>query len=232
MARVRKTAGQVLELMNANGGLPDENELLAQGFRFYPRHWLSKWEPSMPDIPPILRTGVLDARGRKRLSRRDLFTLGQEVETVADAIEFYVAVCSWGAGNRARDIYRRIGPLQHPEAGDRLLQGIRSVQGPMGSATAGYRTFCKSDAAYLKGLGPAFFTKLLYFSAGETLQGRTRPPLILDQKVAKAIGWPAKTWWTAEEYADYLDLVDGVRKLIDPLPRADSIEYALFSVAT
>jgi hypothetical protein len=55
--------------------------------------------------------------------------------------------------------------------------------------------------------------------------------LILDQKVAKAIGWPSKTWWNVEEYMDYLDLVDQTRRLLDPVPQADCIEYALISPA-
>ncbi|NKG19892.1 hypothetical protein HED64_04095 [Paeniglutamicibacter sp. ANT13_2] len=185
----------------------------------------------MPQIPPILESVGLDARGRKRLTREDLFILGQRINTAADAIEFYVAVCSWGVGNKARDVYRRVAPLRHPDAGKRLLRGIKKLQGPGGSAIAGYDAFRSTDTAYLTGLGPAFFTKLLYFAAREPTTDHNGHPLILDQRIAKAIGWPAKTWWSTAEYEDYLAVMDETRRLFDPVPRADRLEYALFSSA-
>lgn len=229
MLRKRKTAQQLAEVLCAGGALPLEKEVNTQGFAFYPRHWLTKWtEPYMPEIPKILEDNGLDARGRKWINRDDLFVLGQRVRTPDDAIEFYVAVCSWGVGNKARDVYRRIAPLKQPEAGDRLLRGIAAVQGPHGSARAGFEAFSSTDNAKLKGLGPAFFTKLLYFAAGEPTAGHGGHPLILDQKVATAIGWPAKTWWSVEEYTNYLDLVDETGRMFHPIPRTDCIEYALF----
>lgn len=232
MARTRRTAEQVAELLRDSGPLPRTVDVRAQGFNFFPHHWLSRWNDSqMPEIPQLLGSEGLDARGRKWITREDLFRQGSRITTAADAIEFYVAVCSWGVGNKARDVYRRVPPLMHPDVGERLLRGISAVQGPDGSALAGYQAFGSTDIAYLKGLGPAFFTKLLYFAAGEPTIDQTGHPLILDRKVADAIGWPAKTWWDAEEYRDYLDLVDQTRHLLNPLPRADCIELALFSSA-
>lgn len=229
MARNRKTAEQVTELIRSSGGLPSAEEVSSQGFWFYPRHWISKWDVAlMPQIPNILGDEGRDIRGRKWLARKDLFIMGQSIDTVDDAIEFYVAVCSWGVGNKARDVYRRIPPLMHPDVGERLLLGIKILQGLDGSAMAGYAAFSSPDIAYLKGLGPAFFTKLLYFAAGEPTADKNKLALILDQKVAKSIGWPAKTWWRVDEYRDYLELIDKVQKLLDPCPRADGIEYALF----
>ena len=232
MARTRKTAEQIAEILRASGPLPSEDVVRSQGFKFYPRHWLLKWdEPHMPPIPAILGTDGLDARGRKRLTREDLFILGQQINTAADAINFYVAVCSWGVGNKARDVYRRVAPLRHPDAGERLLLGIKTLQKLGGTAMAAYEAFSSTDTAYLSGLGPAFFTKLLYFAAGEPTTGYNEHPLILDQRIAKAIDWPSKTWWSSEEYGDYLGLVDETRRLLDPVPRADCLEYALFLYA-
>lgn len=229
VARTRKTAKEIAELLRGSVALPHEEEVRSQGFAFYPRHWLSKWnESDMPKVPQILGSEGLDARGRKRLTREDLFSIGQRIKTPADAIEFYVAVCSWGVGNKARDVYRRVAPLTNPEAGERLLKGITAVQGSGGSAIAGYQAFSSGDVAYLKGLGPAFFTKLLYFAAGEPAAGDDGHALILDKKVAKSIGWPAKTWWTVDEYKDYIDLIDEICGLLDPIPRPDCIEYVLF----
>lgn len=232
MARTRKTPEQVVGLLESSGALPSAHAVRSQGVRFYPRHWLAKWDQvNMPQLPQILGSEGMDAQGRKRLTRQDLFHLGEGIKTATDAVEFYVAVCSWGAGVQARDVYRRVPPLTHPEAAERLLRGIRAAQGPRGSALAGYRAFNSTDIAYLKGLGPAFFTKLLYFAAGEPTVDQDGHPLILDQKVAKAIGWPAKTWWSTTEYQEYLELVDHARRLLVPVPRADCIEFALFSPA-
>ncbi|WP_412778880.1 hypothetical protein [Corynebacterium liangguodongii] len=36
------------------------------------------------------------------MSRQRLFELGESVETEAEAVSFYVAVCSWGAGMSAQ----------------------------------------------------------------------------------------------------------------------------------
>ncbi|MCC3273281.1 hypothetical protein MUK71_03570 [Arthrobacter zhangbolii] len=229
MGRTRKTAKEIAELLSDGGELPSEEEVRSQGFAFYPRHWLAKWNKSdMPPVPQILGSEGLDARGRKWLTREDLFSMGQQIATPANAIEFYVAVCSWGVGNKARDVYRRVVPLASPDAGERLLKGITAVQRAGGSATAGYQAFSDPAVAYLKGLGPAFFTKLLYFAAGEPAAGGDGHALILDRKVAKSIGWPAKTWWTAQEYQDYIVLIDEICGLLDPTPRPDCVEYALF----
>jgi hypothetical protein len=63
------------------------------------------------------------------------------------------------------------------------------------------------------GLGPAFFTKFLYFVGYDHTPEGPRP-LILDQYVAKGLndirghGWRT-TGWTADQYAAYLDWANG-----------------------
>lgn len=183
----------------------------------------------MPPVPSILTTGQLDDRGRQYLTRQDLFQLGAKVATPQDAVNFYVAVCSWGVGNKARDVYRRLGALAQPEVGQKLLQGILRAKDPETSPKDAYTGFYSRNQYRIKGLGPAFYTKLLYFAAG-TEVSRQQRHLILDQKVAKSIGWPRKIWWSPDEYRDYLDLIADVLDLMLEAERADCLEKRLFSL--
>lgn len=227
MARIRKTTAEVVDLLRNGKGIPTAAEVENHAIWFYPRHWLNRWDENMPDIPSILQNGEKDSKGRITLSRGDLFTLGDKVETARDAVNFYVAVCSWGAGTKARDIYRRIPTLSEPEVGEKLLGGIMLAQDPNVEAGEAYRSFWTSEQYRLKGLGPAFFTKLLYFAAGP-MDSKTMRHLILDKKVATSISWPDKAWWTPSEYGDYLELIDNVMKHLPEAERSDCLEMRLF----
>jgi hypothetical protein len=85
----------------------------------------------------------------------------------------------------------------------------------------------------INGLGPAFFTKFLYFAGG----GR-RGSLILDARVAgrlrRSCGWASlvgTTSWPATTYGRYLELLhrwaDEVSAGVRPVD-ADEIELQLF----
>lgn len=227
LARTRKTAAEVVDLLRSGKEIPAAPEVENHAIRFYPRHWLNRWDENMPDIPSILQSGEKDSKGRLTLSRGDLFTLGSKVETAQDAVNFYVAVCSWGAGAKARDIYRRIPTLSQPDVGEKLLCGIMLAKDTNVEAEDAYRSFWTSDQYRLKGLGPAFFTKLLYFAAGPTDSKKMRH-LILDAKVAGSIGWPEKAWWTPSEYGDYLELISNVMEHLPEAERSDCLEMRLF----
>lgn len=227
MARTRKTTAEVVDLLRNGKGLPTAAEVENHAIRFYPRHWLNRWHENTLDIPSILQSGEKDSKGRITLSRGDLFTLGTKVKTAQEAVNFYVAVCSWGAGTKARDIYRRIPSLSEPDVGEKLLGGIMLAQNPNVEVEEAYRSFWTSNQYRLKNLGPAFFTKLLYFAAGLTDSQKMRH-LILDQKVAASIGWPNKVWWTPSEYGDYLELIDNVMEHLPEAERSDCLEMRLF----
>lgn len=227
MARTRKTTAEVIDLLRNGKGLPTAAEVENHAIRFYPRHWLNRWDENMPDIPSILQSGEKDSKGRLTLSRGDLFALGTKVKTAQDAVNFYVAVCSWGAGTKARDIYRRIPTLSEPDVGEKLLGGITLAQDPNVEAEDAYQAFWASNQYRLKGLGPAFFTKLLYFAAGPIDSQKMRH-LILDKKVATSIGWPDKAWWTPSEYREYLELINNVMEHLPNAERSDCLEMRLF----
>lgn len=183
----------------------------------------------MPPVSTVLTDGQVDDHGRQYLTRQGLFQLGAKVTTPQEAVNFYVAVCSWGVGNKARDVYRRLGALTQPEVGQKLLQGILRAKDPKTSSKDAYADFYSHNQCRIKGLGPAFYTKLLYFAAG-TEAGRQQRHLILDQKVAKSIGWPRRIWWSPDEYRDYLDLIAEVLVLMPEAERADCLEKRLFSL--
>lgn len=131
-----------------------------------------------------------------------------------------------GAGTDAQQTYRCVQPLHQPGAPRKLLEGLRVASN--GSGVDGYFRFNNYSQARIKYLGPAFFTKLLYFAAGRPAPADTRHPLILDRRVAVALGWTKTSGWSTAEYSDYLDLVEALHERWRPDLPTDVIEYTLF----
>ncbi|AZA12266.1 8-oxoguanine DNA glycosylase OGG fold protein [Corynebacterium gerontici] len=52
-------------------------------------------------------------------------------------------------------------------------------------------------------------------------------PLILDKRVAQAIGWRKTADWSTGEYSAYLDLVEALHRQWRPDLPTDVIEYTL-----
>lgn len=229
MTRTRRTTTEIVALLRDSNGLPTTEQVNNHNISFFPRHWLNRWDESLPAVPSVLQDGKVDARGRQNITRSDLFSMGATVTRAQDAVNFYVAVCSWGAGSKARDIYRRIPTLSEPAVGEKLLEGILLARDPETPAKDAYQAFYATAQYRLKGLGPAFFTKLLYFAADPS-DTRELRHLILDQKVAASIGWPNKVWWDTSEYVDYLELVNETMQQMPEAERSDCIEMRLFSL--
>lgn len=188
---------------------------------FYRERWTKRWPEGLP-LPWFLER----EESALSVSRQRLFELGESVETEEDAVSFYVAVCSWGAGTSALQTSRSVRPLHEPGAPEKLLEGLRFASS--GSGVEGYAMFGHSGPAKIKGLGPAFFTKLLYFAAGRPTPADTRHPLILDRRVAHALGWAKRAGWRTAEYSQYLDLVEQLHARWRPDLPTDVIEYTLF----
>jgi hypothetical protein len=74
-------------------------------------------------------------------------------------------------------------------------------------------------------LGPAFFTKFLYFAGYDTTSEPR--PLILDRFVARGLraGWP-RSGWTSAQYGDYLRHAHAWAHESGAAP--DAVELALF----
>lgn len=221
MAGEPKDLSTALTLLGPAEEATPAEQVWAQSSEFFLTHWTSRWPDSLL-LPPVL--------GRPEevlsVSRKALFELGESLESEADAVNFYVAVCAWGAGTSAQQTHRSIRPLLEPGAPQRLLEGLRVAA--TRTADEGYSMFSETGPARIKYLGPAFFTKLLYFAAGLPSPADTRHPLILDTRVAVALGWKKLAGWSAAEYSGYLDLVEQLHQQWRPDLPTDVIEYTLF----
>ena len=94
---------------------------------------------------------------------------------------------------------------------------------------AAYASLWRGGDNRIKYFGPAFFTKWLYFSTYEDWVSNELPPLILDARVANALGW----WpygWSASDYATYPERAEHVRQLWCPDRGSHVVEYALFTI--
>lgn len=162
-----------------------------------------------------------------QITRQDAFDLTRSVSTPREAIQCYVAICAWGAGPRAWLVGRRARVLrENKDVGERLLAEMLLAENPVAS----YIEFRHGGENRLLHLGPAFFTKIIYFAAYD--EHVLLNPLILDRYVAAAIrdiadlGWP-RTWnWTASQYEQYLMVAMDWAAKWDSQP--DVVEKTLF----
>ena len=203
-------------------GPPDDETVRSQGFAWAPDQWRKRWPNELP-MPAVLKT----AGAGPRVDRADVFARASTVKTEADAVELFVLMGAWGTGTQARSIARIVRPLHQPGAAERLLAAHRIIR-EGGDAEESYRRMYSTRYERIKYLGPAFFTKWLYFSAYDTWSfASAPPPLILDRKVALTMGWRT-TGWPAGTYRDYLDTATSVRDQWAPGVALHVVEYALF----
>ncbi len=180
---------------------------------FISRHWVEfspqQWLDRLPQRWMYDRLADLhppEGERWPRITRWYLFDLADKIGTPEEAIRFYVAVCAWGAGLRGRLVSRRVRVLrENQDPGQRLLAGIRLAER---SPVRAYRAFRIGGEHRLLHLGPAFFSKVIYFAGyGEH---QLPQPLILDRYVAAALndiaglGWQSTWNWTPWQYEHYL----------------------------
>jgi hypothetical protein len=191
---------------------PSQNDVLAQPIRFNP----ARWKRLLPDDalwPPELDD-------QHDVTRETVFTICQS----GDVTRGLVAACVWGAGTGAQSVHRRVKVFTHtpPDVmGTRLAEALDLLResGPVAAYRA-LRTHLR--IAYL---GPAFFTKFLYFAGYRTSQELR--PLILDRFVADGLraGWPTAGWPSAQ-YGEYLEHAHRWAQESGTTP--DAVELALF----
>lgn len=222
------SAEKIAEVVTANKEDVDVDTVHAQAVSFFPRHWIKNWpEHADLDSAAILGGDELDEDGRRTVARSDLFALGSEVATPADALNFFVAVYSWGVGTYSRGVSRGLRVLADKDAGKKILGALEYLRETDFDPGAAYSAFNNYEHFKVKHLGPSFFTKLLYFYSHARLTRSTRVPLILDKYVAAALGW--RPWgWTTRQYVSYISLVDEARSLVDSDLPGDVVEYVLF----
>ena len=223
-ARRSRTVPELFDALRASysDGPPTEETVRAQGFPFYRRHWVARWPPAIA-LPPSLAHE--DAQGS--VDRDSLLRSAASVTNEHDAVDFYVRVCSWGSGTKARGIARCVKPLHQPGAAEALLATHTLVRS--GDSVGAYASLWRGGEHRIKHLGPAFFTKWMYFSGYEDCTSNEPAPLILDARVANALGW----WpygWSVRDYGTYLERAEQIRQQWCPDRGAHVVEYALFKM--
>lgn len=182
------------------------------------------------------------------VTRGDLFDLADTCRG-GSWMPLMSATFAWGHGNigygpaRLRAILEKNDPT-HIE---QVLANAVAALSKTGTEAA-YSVLRPARANVVWGLGPAFFTKFLYF-AGWGMDVPEPKPLILDAQVAASVRliaqrvnagagidpdmapwlWPKGNWW-AHRYGQYIALAHRVASMLpDDLPkRPDALELALF----
>jgi hypothetical protein len=124
-------------------------------------------------------------RPDSRIRRSDLFELGETATESDEALlNFVWHVLAWGTGTSARNNLRRIANCR-THAG--LLREACAMAHD-GHPDLAYGSLIRRGGAVVPWLGPAFFSKVLYFAS----EGAEARSLILDARVAQnlyALGW-------------------------------------------
>ncbi|MGV9871513.1 8-oxoguanine DNA glycosylase OGG fold protein [Streptomyces cellulosae] len=219
----------MVDLMPSGTAVPERDAVLGQAIPFDRDRWLAHlpdanwWPPELDECPT--------AAGRRRVDRSVVFGIADRSDSVEGRRHLLTAALVWGTGTKARSVARRsrvFSDSSHRDIDARLeaALGILRQEG----AVAAYYAF--NNEHRISFLGPAFFTKVLYFAGSEKRTGALQP-LILDRFVALALrasGTDGKwhtSGWRTPCYERYLSLVHEHARREGVLP--DQIEAALFT---
>lgn len=171
------------------------------------------------------------------LTRGQIFSMANEFDPDDSdrLLDFLWHVLAWGSGSSRRQNSRRIESASASENIERLGESFTDARD--GRVREAYARLVQPGKATIPYLGPAFFTKFLYF----TSSGVESRSLILDARVARSLydlGWstgrnyPSKTFsynWYTDTYVSYCELLAGWAKKLGTEP--DVIERILFEGA-
>ncbi len=229
LRNMRSLTAARMNLAPTGTPVPDRDDVLGQAIPFDRARWLPLlpsadwWPPELDDCPMVA--------GRRRVDRRTVFGVARRSDTVEGRRHLLTAALVWGTGTKSRSVTRRARIFAAASGGDidaRLEAGLGTLreEGPV----AAYYAF--NNDQHIKHLGPAFFTKVLYFAGPEQGEGAWRP-LILDRFVALALRaadagetWPT-SGWTTPWYRRYLLLTHEHAQKAGIAP--DQVEAALFA---
>ncbi|MEV1023019.1 hypothetical protein [Streptomyces sp. NPDC050264] len=215
--------------MPAGVSVPGRVDVLGQAIPFDRSRWLPLlpnsdwWPPELDDCPTVA--------GRTRVDRSTVFAVARHSDTVEGRRHLLTAALIWGTGTKAQSVARRARIFQDSSLQD-IDARLETVLGVLREKGAVEAYYAFNNDHRIKFLGPAFFTKVLYFTGHEQPTGPWRP-LILDSVVARAIrsANPDEKWhgsgWTTPDYTRYLSFVHDQARQADVLP--DQIEVALFA---
>lgn len=183
------------------------------------------------------RDGKEVSSGRATITRADLFRQSAAArETKEGAQRLLWHSLAWGSGLKVRKNLQRMETFSHlPGGGEALVEAaVLAGANPLDA----YERLRPRGVNLVTHLGPAFFTKFLYFAGGREPENQS---LILDSVVAQALkrrGWSSlrSAGWPAPTYGRYLELVERWRGSAadsgagnSELPRRDLIEKYLFT---
>jgi hypothetical protein len=231
----------------AGAGAPFATGVATHAVAYTPAPWaeVSPWPPSLGE-----RTSSAVAA----VSRDQVVKAVREAATRDAWPEALTASYVWGQGQKAYGPHRLLAILAQPMATASLRKAAETLAAA--GAVAAYRLLDGPGA--VKGLGPAFFTKYLYF-LGLALKAPGGPQaLILDQRVARALrghatriaedlrfpaGAKVAPWiwsdsgWTPHRYEVYLTWMTAAAEQLEsavpgwPVSAPDLLELALFKGA-
>lgn len=182
------------------------------------------WRSSMPSDAWLDGFAVGDA-----VTRTDVFDIAAKWRSgEVTSRSFTTCVLSWGYGTTGYGRWRTRRTLGGSPDGSRLqtlLQPLATDRVTLETLGDVYSAFFERPR--LPWLGPAFFTKLIYF-AGYRRGGGGVQPLILDRVVASRLpfdlGVRSTTWqWTRDEWLKYIKWAS-----TRGYPEPDEVEMTLF----
>lgn len=197
------------------GGRPGQ-----QGIRWRRERWLAAF-PEAADalqaLPVRLDRGAVGA------------ACAGAAGSPAAAWQAFVVVMAWGYGTVGYGRWRTARILQDDSHAPDRLASVAQQLGERG-ALAAYGLL--GGACRLRGLGPAFGTKYLYFCPQPAAGPRA---LILDRLVAR---WLARNagvslnprFWSSNTYGRYLELLGSWAKALGTAP--DEVEMRIFQAET
>lgn len=163
-----------------------------------------------------------------RIARDDLFDLAEDCVAHGGWTRLLIASYAWGTGRTGYGPFRCNRILREPHIEESPCEGVRLANSE--SPVNAYYYLNNRTKGHVPGLGPAFFTKFLYFA------GRNSPrphALILDQVLVGAIRTIstnprllAGASWRTTIYAFYLAYVDHLAQRVG-VP-TDEIECRIF----
>lgn len=210
---------------------PRGEYVLEQGFTRDPKYCRGvlpheqMWPSEFDELP-------VNANGRIRIDRALVFVIAQRVITEPEetwsATQLHAAISFWGAPP-GQSTTRAIKPLFEDNASSCLTEAIKVVRGE-GPASA-YKALSRYERLWVSGLGPSYFTKLMYF-AGFGAKPYLSQPLIMDDNVRAGLLKVTGRPWVAslEHYMSYIDLVRDWAYEFDTEP--DVIERRLFALGS
>jgi len=219
--------------------------VLGQRIRVLPRQWAALPAGSWPTAFAALPVAV---DGSITVARSDVFKVGAVAAAAPNAVnceQLMVAAAAFGAGTRARTVARARRPWTGAAAvvptgvGISLAAAAAVLFAPAGGAVTAYAGLLRGAPNHVKFLGPAFFTKFLYFLGyGQAHAGLE--PLILDSYVATGLnrliglGGPnpwiltmGSTDWSPVQYGGYLAWATR-EAVLGPVTSAQEAEYRIW----